>query len=76
LKDLHLSSPSQGLGDYVQTLMQKADHPQRYVVLEDRSTVSGDVRVFVGYKSPQPGLISLERITDGASLKARSRASS
>jgi len=60
LKDLHLSLPSKGLGKHIQSLMQKTDHPQDYRVLEDRSTVSDDVKVFISYKSPPQGLISLD----------------
>lgn len=63
--NLHLSPPSEGLGTHVQSLLQKTDHPQDYRVLEDRSTVSGDVRVFVSYSSPPQGLISLDSFTHG-----------
>jgi hypothetical protein len=66
LKDLHLSPPSKGLGKHVQILMQNTEHPQDYRVLEDRSTVSDDVRVFISYKAPPQGLINLDAFTNGA----------
>jgi hypothetical protein len=68
LKDLHLLPPSKGLGETIKILMQKIGHPQDYYVLEDRTTVPDDVRVFISYKSPPPGMVSLEAFTNGATL--------
>jgi hypothetical protein len=68
LKDLHLSPPSKGLGQHIQSLMRKIDRSQDYRVLEDRSTVPDDVRVFISYKSLPQGWISLGAFTNGASL--------
>jgi len=74
LKDnLHLSTPSEGLGIHVQNLLQKTDHPQDYRVLEDRSTVSGDVRVFVSYNSPPQGLLTLDESACLSSAPAENR---
>jgi hypothetical protein len=66
LKDLHLSPISKGLGQYIQSLVQKTEHPQDYCVLEDRSTVPDAVRVFISYESPPPGWIALEAFASGA----------
>ena len=52
LKNLHLSPPSKGLGKYIKSLMQKTSHPQEYRVLEDRTTVCDEVKVFISYKHP------------------------
>ena len=60
LKDLRLSPPSTVLGKYITSLIQRSDYAQDYCVLEDRSTVSDDVKVFVSYKSPPQGVISLD----------------
>jgi hypothetical protein len=68
LKDLHLSPPSKGLGKYIEGLVETAGHPQDYSVLEDRATVPDHVRVFVSYRSPPQGVVSLEAFTNGASL--------
>ncbi len=65
LKNLHLTPPSKGLGKHIQSLMQKTDYPQDYLVLEDRSAVSDDVKVFISYKSPPQGLISLDAFRQG-----------
>jgi hypothetical protein len=63
LNDLRLSPPSDGLGKYIQSLAEKTDHPEGYRVLEDRFTVSQDVRVYIGYKSPPEGLIGVDAFT-------------
>jgi hypothetical protein len=68
LKSLHLLPPSKGLGEYIKSLMQKIGRPQDYYVLEDRTTVPDDVRVFISYKSPPLGMVSLEAFTNGATL--------
>jgi hypothetical protein len=60
LKELHLSSPSDGLGKSVESLVKRARLQGAFTVFEDRSTVAGDVRVFVGYKSPPEGTASLD----------------
>lgn len=58
LKDLHLSSPSKGLGKRIEALVKAAKLQTTFSVLEDRCTVPGDVRVFIGYKSPPHGIVS------------------
>src|SRR5258708_3802190 len=75
LKELHLSPPSKGLGKHVQSLLKETDYRQDYRVLEDRSTVSDDVRVFISYNSPQQRLISLDAFTN-KSTQRRNRKSS
>ena len=67
LKELHLSPPSKGLGQHIQNLLRKTAHPQDYSVLEDRHTVPGEVRVFVSYKSPPQGVMSIEAFSNGMS---------
>jgi hypothetical protein len=68
LKELRPAPPSKGLGQYVQNLVEEIDSGKTYSVLEDRSTVSDDVRVFVSYQSPPRGLIGLDAFTNRANL--------
>lgn len=64
LKALRLLTPSQGLGTQIEVLAEYA-RGDTFSVFEDRDTVADDVRVFVSYKSPPPGLISLETFANG-----------
>lgn len=59
LADLKLSMPSSTLGKEVSDLVRRA-RPDDFSVLEDRITVPGDIRVFVGYQSPPDGFVPLE----------------
>jgi hypothetical protein len=63
LKVLHLLPPSNGLGEYVERLLQKMEHAQGYRVFEDRCTLSDDVRVFIGRDTPPQGSIGLDAFT-------------
>jgi len=65
LRNLHLSSPSEGLGKRIEALVKKANLDSTYGVLEDRTTVPGDVRVFVSYNSPPQGFVSQQTFADG-----------
>jgi len=60
LKELHLSSPSKGFGQRIEAFVKKAKRHTTFSVLEDRSTVPDDVRVFISYKSPPEGLVGIE----------------
>ncbi len=60
LKELHLSSPSKGFGKRIEALVKKAKRHTLFCVLEDRSSVPDDVRVFISYKSPPAGFVGLE----------------
>jgi hypothetical protein len=60
LRGLHLSRPSSTLGKYVRSLLRQTHHFEDYRVLDDRSTVPGNVRVFIGYKTPPDKLVSLD----------------
>jgi hypothetical protein len=66
LRSLQLSSPSDGLGKHIQGLMDRLATSADYRVLEDRSTVPGDVRVFISYNSPQNSLMGLEAFMNSA----------
>ena len=66
LKELHLSAPSNGLGRRIEALLKEAKLHTAFSVFEDRSTVPDDVRIFVGYKSPPQGFVSLETFVKGA----------
>jgi hypothetical protein len=66
LKVLHLTPPSAGLGKDIEKLVRKTKLDALFTVLEDRETVPEEVRVFVSYKSPPPGLVSLETFAAGA----------
>jgi hypothetical protein len=68
LKDLHLSLPSAGLGKNIESLLRQIDKSRQYGTLEDRTTREDDVRVFVSYKSPPQGMISLEEFRNSAGL--------
>jgi hypothetical protein len=60
LRGLRLAAPSSGLGQQIEALVKKARPDTAYIVLEDDTTVPGDVRVFVSFKSPVRGLENLE----------------
>jgi hypothetical protein len=66
MKELHLSPPSPGFGEYVHGLAKQMDQSRIYSVLEDRCTVPDDVRVFVGYESAGAGLLGIETFMNGA----------
>jgi hypothetical protein len=66
LKSLHLSHPSEGLGKRVEALIAKTKLDTTFNVLEDRSTVPDDVRVFISHRSPPHGLVDLETLVNGA----------
>jgi len=59
LRGLRLSAPSSPLGRYVQSLLRQMPDSAEYTVLDDRSTIPDDVRVFVGYCKPQDRLVGL-----------------
>lgn len=64
LKDLRLSSPADGLGKRVQALVKLANREIAYSVFEDRHTVPGEVRVFIGYKSSKRDIVSLKTLAN------------
>lgn len=59
LKKLHLSTPSEGLGQKIKTLVKKAKLDARFTVLEDCDTVPDDKRIFISYESPPHGLVNI-----------------
>jgi hypothetical protein len=61
LAALRLSLPASNLGREVGQLVRQA-RPDGFTVLEDRITVPGDVRVFVGHESPPQGFFALEEL--------------
>lgn len=63
LADLRLSDPTSALGKQVEQLVKIARPDRVFSVLEDRVTLPGDVRVFVGDKSPPHGFLTLEDVT-------------
>lgn len=65
LKKLHLTSPSKGLGKRIEAFVKKANGCTTFSVLEDRSTVPDDVRVFIGYRSPPEGFVSIQALVNG-----------
>jgi hypothetical protein len=65
LRELHLSLPSKGLGKRIEALVKDAKLNGCYCVLEDRDTIPGDVRVFIGHKSPLPGFVSPKLFVKG-----------
>jgi len=73
LRSLHLARPSDGLGKHIQNLVERIVNRANYRVLEDRSTVPDDVRVFVGYKSPPDGLMGLGAFMNNVPEKKPSR---
>lgn len=60
LPGLCLSEPADGLGKQVQELVDQIMPDGGFRVLEDRSTVPGDVRVFVARSNPPSGFFALE----------------
>jgi hypothetical protein len=56
---LRLSLPASGLAREVARLVKQA-RPDGFTVLEDTTTVPGEVRVFVGHESPPRGFLALE----------------
>jgi hypothetical protein len=61
LKELRLSLSSAGsVGSQVKSLIKSSKYPTALSVLEDHTTVPGDVRVFIGYKSPPNDLVPLD----------------
>lgn len=66
MKELQLSHPSPGLGEYVQGLAKQIGQSRVYSVFEDRHTVPDDVRVFVGYESAGAGMLGIETFMNGA----------
>jgi hypothetical protein len=58
LANLSLSGPSSDLGMQVADLVGQA-RPEGFDVFEDRTTVAGDVRVFVGHRFPPQGFAAL-----------------
>jgi hypothetical protein len=68
LKTLLLSLPSKGLGKHIESLVEQSDvHHATFGVLEDRSTISDDVRVFIGYRSPPEGILDIQAFVNGIS---------
>jgi len=72
LKELHLSSPSQGFGQRIEALVKEAERDTTFSVLEDRCTVPDDVRVFISYKSPPEGLVGIQAFANGLAEPATS----
>jgi hypothetical protein len=72
LKNLHLSSPSKGFGKRIERFVKEANRRTTFSVLEDRSTVPGDVRVFIGYKSPPTGFVGIQAFVNGFAKTATS----
>jgi hypothetical protein len=66
LKELHLSLPTKGLGKQIKNLVKDAGFRNAYTILEDTHTVTDDVRVFIGHKSPPPGLVAIKEFANGA----------
>ena len=71
LRDLHLSIPSKGFGKRIDAIVKHAKFHTRYSVLEDRTTVPDDVRVFVGHKSPPHGFVSPKIFARGTARLSR-----
>jgi hypothetical protein len=69
LKELHLSSPSEGLGKRIESLVKMARPDATFSILEDRHTLPDDVRVFISYKAPPRGLVSLMTFANGANAQ-------
>lgn len=65
LRDLRLSVPTKGLGQRIAALVKQARLQTAYSVLEDRTTVPDDVRVFIGPKAPSHGFVSPKTIARG-----------
>lgn len=59
LTGLQLAEPSKGLGKEVEELVRRVRPESDFVVFEDRSTVPGELRVFVGHHSPPHGFLAL-----------------
>jgi hypothetical protein len=72
LKKLHLSSPSKGLGKRIEALVKEANCHATFSVLEDRSTVPDDVRVFIGYREPPEGVIGIQALMNSVAKRATS----
>ena len=68
LRRLHLTLPGHGLGERIRKIVAQIYDPADYSVLEDCLTVPGDVRVFVGYKSPRAGLVDIDSLARNVSL--------
>jgi hypothetical protein len=73
LKTLRLSGPSQGLGKQIKALVKSSHRETAYSILEDRETVPGDVRVFVGHKSPPLGLLRIETFATSAGIRSNGK---
>jgi hypothetical protein len=58
LAELRLFVPSSKLGKQVAELVRQA-RPDDFEVFEDRTSVPGDVRIFVGYRFPPHGFAAL-----------------
>ena len=69
LKDLRLSSPTDGLGKRVQALVKLANRDVAYSVFEDRQTVPGEVRVFIGFESPKRDIVSLKTFANNVASR-------
>ncbi len=70
LKELHLSSPSQGFGQRIEALVKEAERHTTFSVLEDRCTVPDDVRVFISYQSPPEGFVGIQAFANGLAKPA------
>lgn len=65
LKKLHLTRPTASFGKRIASLVRKAAPDRSYSVMQDESTIPGDVRVFVGSKLPPEGILSLDSFVKG-----------
>ncbi|HVA46521.1 MAG TPA: Imm15 family immunity protein [Pirellulales bacterium] len=62
LAGLQLVEPSSVLGKQVKELVAQARPGGDFGVYDDRATVPGDVRVFVGHKSPPHGFMAVAHL--------------